>query len=131
MNVQNLVVFGDSEIVVKHVRNSIHCFSPHLKNYQTKVWGLMHKFISFHINSIPRMSNSKDELLANVSSRLLSTEGLSPNAFSVELLFSTSIPDNITNWRVFDDDRQIINFFHMEDTFQDAVIDEGTHDENL
>jgi hypothetical protein len=58
-------------------------------------------------------------------------EGLSPNAFSIELLFRPSIPDNITNWRVFDDDQQIINFLHMEDTFQGAVIDEGTHDENL
>jgi hypothetical protein len=25
----------------------------------------------------------------------------------------------------------IIRFFHMEDTFQGAVIDEGTHNENL
>jgi hypothetical protein len=61
----------------------------------------------------------------------LPVEGLSPNTFSVELLFRPSIPDNITNWRVFDDDQQIINFLHMEDTFQDAVIDESTHDENL
>jgi hypothetical protein len=35
------------------------------------------------------------------------------------------------NWRVFDDDQQIINFLHMEDIFQGAVTDEGTHDENL
>jgi ribonuclease HI len=131
MDVQNLVVFGDSEIVVKQVRNAIHCLSPHLKNYQTEVWGLMHKFLAFNINSIPRMSNSEADLLANVASKLLPAEGLSPNAFSVELLFRPSIPDNITNWRVFDDDQQIINFLHMEDTFQDAVIDEGTHDENL
>jgi hypothetical protein len=131
MDVQNLVVFGDSEIVVKQVRNAIHCLSPHLKNYQTEVWGLMHKFLAFNINSIPRMSNSEVDLLANVASKLLPVEGLSPNAFSVELLFRPSIPDNITNWRVFDDDQQIINFLHMEDTFQDAVIDESTHDENL
>jgi hypothetical protein len=41
------------------------------------------------------------------------------------------IPDNITNWQVFYDDQQIINFLHMEDTFQDDVIDESTHNENL
>jgi hypothetical protein len=44
MNVQNLMVFGDSEIVVRQVRNSIHCLSPHLKSYQAEVWNLMHKF---------------------------------------------------------------------------------------
>jgi hypothetical protein len=35
------------------------------------------------------------------------------------------------NWRVFDDDQQIISFLHMEETFQGTVIDEGTHDKNL
>jgi hypothetical protein len=69
--------------------------------------------------------------LANVASKLLPAEGFSPNAFSVELMFRPSILDNITNWRVFDDDQQIINFMHMEDTFQDVVIDENTHNENL
>ena len=62
---------------------------------------------------------------------MLLAEHLSPNAFSVELLFRPSITDNIKNWRVFDDDQQIINFLHMEDTFQDAIISDSTHDENL
>ena len=43
MNIQNLVVFGDSEIVVRQVRDSIHCLSPHLKSYQSEVWNLMSK----------------------------------------------------------------------------------------
>jgi hypothetical protein len=91
----------------------------------------MQKFLAFNINSIPRTSNSKDYLLASVGSKLLFAEGLSPNAFSIELLFRSSIPENITNSQVFDDDQQIINFLHMEDTFQDAIIDESTHDENI
>ena len=32
MEMQNLIVFGDLEIVVKQVRNEIHCLSLHLKN---------------------------------------------------------------------------------------------------
>jgi hypothetical protein len=91
----------------------------------------MNKFSTFNINYIPRLNNSKVDLLANVASKLFHAEGISPNAFSVKLLFRPSIPDNITNWRVFDDDQQIISFLHMEETFQGAVIDEGTHDENL
>jgi ribonuclease HI len=57
MNIQNLVVFGDSETVIRQVRDSIHCLSPHLKNYQSKLWSLMNKFSSFNINSIPRLNN--------------------------------------------------------------------------
>ena len=104
MHIQNLVVIGDSEIVVRQVRDYIHCLSPHLKSYQSEVWSLMNKFSSFNINSIPRLNNAKADLLDNVASKLLSVEGLSPNTFSVELLFQPSVPDNITNWRVFDDD---------------------------
>jgi hypothetical protein len=76
-----------------------------LNNYQTEVWGLMHKFLAFNKNSIPRSSNLEADLLANVASKLLSAEGLSPNAFLIELLFGPSIPNNITNWRIFDDDQ--------------------------
>jgi ribonuclease HI len=131
MHIQNLIVFGDSEIVVRQVRNSIHCLTPHLKCYQSEVWSLINKFSAFNINSIPRSSNAEADLLANVASKLLPADGLSPSAFSVELLFRPSIPDNITSWRVFDDDQQIINFLHLEETFQGAVIDEQTHDNNL
>jgi ribonuclease HI len=131
MNIQNLTVFGDSEIMVRQVRDSIHCLSPHLKSYQSEVWNLMNKFSAFNINSIPRLNNFEADLLANVASKLFPGEGLSPNAFSIELLFRPSILDNITNWRVFDDDQQIISFLHMEETFQGAVIDECTHDDNL
>jgi hypothetical protein len=34
LNVKELKVFRDSEIIVRQVRNTIHCNSPHLKNYQ-------------------------------------------------------------------------------------------------
>jgi ribonuclease HI len=131
MDVRNLMVFSDSEIVVRKVRNSIHFLSPHLKSYQTEVWSLIQKFSSFNINSVPRLSNSEVDLLANVASKLFTVEGFSLDSFSIELLFRPSIPNNITNWRVFDDDQYIINFLHIEDTFQGAIIDEGTHDENL
>jgi ribonuclease HI len=105
MNIQNLVVFGDFEIVVRQVRDSIHCISPHLKSYQSEVWSLMNKFSAFNINSIPRLNNVEADLLANVASKILPAEGLSSDAFSIELLFRPSVLDNITNWRVFDDDQ--------------------------
>jgi hypothetical protein len=69
------------------------------------------------------------DLLANVASRLIPSDGLMPDTFSVELLYMPSIPNNITNWRVFDDDQHLINFFHLKDTFKDSIIDEGQHDQ--
>ena len=32
------------------------------------------------------------------------------------------------NWRVFEDDEQIINFLHSEDPFKGSVIDDEQHE---
>ena len=39
-----------------------------------------------------------------------------------------SIPDNVTNWKVFYDDQQILGFLTTHDTFKDVAIDEVEHD---
>ena len=97
-----LVVLGDSEIIVRQVRNTIHCIEGHLRNYQTEVWNLLLSFEAFNINSIPHYLNQEADLLANVASRLILSKGMLADSFFVELLFRPSIPDNIVNWRVFD-----------------------------
>ena len=37
MEVKELKVFEDSEIIVRQIKNKIHCNYPHLKAYQNKV----------------------------------------------------------------------------------------------
>ena len=53
LDIKYLQVFGDSEIVVRQVRNTIHCLSDYLKHYQYLVQDLTEHFISFYISSIP------------------------------------------------------------------------------
>ena len=77
--------------------------------------------------SVPRFHNQEVDL----SAKLIPSENFTPNFFSVELIFRPSIPDNIFNWRVFDNDVQVLNFLMNEDTFKDSAIDEVTHEENL
>jgi ribonuclease HI len=60
--------FGDYEIIVQRVRNSIHCHSPHLKNYQLEVWILMNTCEAFNIKSIPWNMNEDVDSLANTTS---------------------------------------------------------------
>jgi ribonuclease HI len=57
LNLKELKVFGDYEIIVKQVRNTIHCDSPHLKNYQQEVHRLIEHFEAFNITMIPREKN--------------------------------------------------------------------------
>ena len=61
-------------------------------------------FSSFNIKSVCRSQNFNDDLLANTTSRLIPPEGLSPQTFSIELMYKPYIPDNVTNWNVFDDE---------------------------
>ena len=85
-------------------------------------------FSAFNISSIPRSQNSAADLLANVASKLLSSEDYSPDRFSVELLFRPSIPDNVTNWRVFNHDEDILQFLTSEKSYDDQIIEENKHD---
>ena len=98
LKVQYLKVFGDSEAVIKQVRNTIHCLSSHLKHYQSLVQELISHFLAFNISPIPRSQNAAADLLANFASKLLPSKDYSPDRFSVELIFRPSIPDNVTNW---------------------------------
>ena len=84
----------------------------------------MHKFEYFNIRSIPHSLNSEVDLLANAASNICPSNDFSHDKFSVELIYMPSILDNITNWRMFEDDEQIINFLHSEDTFKGSIIDD-------
>lgn len=88
-------------------------------------------FSSFNIFFIPRYLNVDANLLENVASRLIPSENFEPNAFSIELIYRPSMPDNVTNWRVFNDGEQIIKFLTMEDNFKDSMIDEEKHDTEI
>ena len=123
IKVRNLKVFGDSEIVVRQVRNTIHCLSPHLKGYQLEVWNLIVHFNAFNINVVPRLQNDAPDLLATSACRLVPTN----NNYFVELIFRPSVPNNVTNMRVFDDNEYIIYFLTNEESFKESIIDEEEH----
>jgi len=70
-------------------------------------------------------------MLANVASGLIPVDYFFANAFPVELIFRPSTPDNITNWWVFDDDSQIIQFPIDMDTFKGSIINDSQHAKTL
>jgi hypothetical protein len=83
---------------------------------------LLPHFTAFEIKFVPRAQNSDAYLLAKVSSKLIPSEEFSHDRFSIELLFRPSVPDNITNSRVFNDDEHIISFITQKDTYKDLLI---------
>jgi len=130
-NIKHLQVFGDSEIVIKQVRNTMHCLSGHLKHYQSLVQDLTFQFTMFNISPIPRLQKTSADLLANVASKLIPPKYYSPDRFSIELIFTPFIPNNITNWRVFNNDPDIIRFLTSKGSYDDQIVDEDQHDNQL
>ena len=122
---------GDSEIIVKQVRNKIHCLSPHFLNYQKLVRDMTNSFKDLNIKSVPRSQKFDADLLSNTASRIIPPEGLSPDTFSIELMYRPSILDNVTNWNVFYDDLQILDLLTTQDTFKVVAIDGVEHDKYL
>jgi hypothetical protein len=49
----------------------------------------------------------------------------------VELLYKPSVPNNISNWKVFEGDEQIINFLTNQENFKDLAIDDEVFQEKL
>ena len=88
----------------------------------------MNKFEAFNIKSIPCTLNSKADMLANVASNLFPSDDFSNDNFFFELIYRLLILDNITNWRVFEDDKQILNFLNSKDTCKGFIIDDEQHE---
>ena len=73
------------------------------------------------------MQNVTADFLVVSAARLVPTN----NKCSIELISRTSIPDNVTNMILFDDDQQIIDFLTNDETFKDSMIDDEEHQANI
>jgi len=60
--------------------------------------------MEFKINVVPKKKNIYYNLLSNFISRLITLEVFIVDKVYVDLLFRPSVHDNVTSWRVFDDD---------------------------
>jgi len=124
LNAKELKVFSDSEIIIRQVRNIIHWNSPHLKNDQQEVHRLIEHFEDFNIIVIPREKNILFDSMDTGASRLSPLEDYEASRFTMELLYKLSVPNNISNWKVFEGDEQIIKFLTNQDNFRYMAIDD-------
>jgi ribonuclease HI len=122
LNVKELKVFRDLEIIIRQVRNTIHCNSSHLKNFQQEVQRLIERFEAFNITTIPRAKNILDDSLATTASSISPLEDYEASRFTVELLYKPLVPNSISNWKVFEGDEQIISFLTNQDNLKTSLL---------
>ena len=71
--------------------------------------------------------NFEGDMMDNVAPNLSLSDDFTSDKKILELIYRSSISDNITNWRIFDDDEQIVSFLHSKDTFKGLIIDDEQH----
>jgi ribonuclease HI len=107
MGIDQLLVFGDSDLVIHQLKNIYQAKKQRLKKYTNEVCDFVENFfLAFNINFIHINLNKQADSLALVASNFKTP--ILPNLrFEVEVRHKNSIPYNINNWQVFKDDEEI------------------------
>jgi hypothetical protein len=92
---------------------------------------LIEHFEYFNITVIPKAKNILVDSLASAASILSPLGDYEASQFIVELLYKPSVPNNISNWKVFDGEEQIISFLTNQDNFKNLTIDDEEFQEKL
>lgn len=124
-----LVVKGDSEVIIRQVRNQYTFHNKWLATYRNQVWNLIEDFDAFGISLIPREENQIANSLVVAASTLEPMQGSKLKRFLVELISTLIVLDNVRKFQVFDDDQHILAFLASSDVFAGQIIDESNRDQ--
>jgi ribonuclease HI len=117
MGIEEILVFGDVELIVNQIRNLYQDKHLKLRTYRNELWDLIGSFfLAFNISFIPREENIMVDSLAISASNF--RVPLPPKLkYDVEVKYRPSIPDNFKHWKVFEDDLEIKRFLETVDEF--------------
>ena len=92
-----------------------------MKQYRNVVWDEIEAFDTFEIIWMDRSNNKMADLLANIA---IKPNDDSFNGISVvELQNRPFVPDNVENWPVFEDDKNILQFMLSEGNYFSQELD--------
>ena len=128
MGIQQIFVYGNNELVVQQVRGNYQVKQDLLKVYRNEVWDMIDNFfIAFNIFYIPRDHKETTDWLSLVTTHFKIPE-ITHLKYPIEVRYRPSVPDNIKQWRVFEDDLEIKRFLELTRRFSNSLIDQEKHD---
>ena len=123
LGIQQISMYGDSELVVQQVSNNYQVKQDLLKVYMNEVWDMVENFfVAFNITYIPRDHNQTANSLALAAThfRIPKTTQLK---YPIEVRYRPSVPDNVNQWNFFEDDIEIKRFLELTGEFLNSLID--------
>lgn len=120
-----LSILGDSDLVIQQMRGNFLTNDLRLRSYRAAAIEILNTFLETQLAKIPRKHNLHAHNLATFSSTCRLP--LEPNHhFTAEIKHRPSVPDNVKNWQVFDNDTQINNFLTSKEEFSSTYMDTST-----
>jgi ribonuclease HI len=120
--VKCLNIKGDLDLVIQQLKNKFACNSKRLKGYRNAILDSLNDLDAFNLIAIPKEQNAKTDELTVAASTLQLPDGLADENILVEVIFRPSVPNNVDDWQVFDDDKQMIKFLTYMHEFSDLDI---------
>ena len=100
-----------------------------MKVYRNEVWDIIDNlFIAFNISFIPRYHNQTVDSLALAATHLRIPKQTQLKC-PIEVRYRPSVPDNIKQWRVFEDDIEIKKFLELTSEFSNLLIEQDEDEE--
>jgi ribonuclease HI len=124
---KQIMVRGDSELIIKQIKGEHATKHPRLRTYRNVVLDTLKCFTEVDLQVIPRGQNIlADGLATSVTTCKIPFRSTHP--YTMEVKCRPTISDNIRYWQVFGNDDQIEDFLN---DFECTNIDLENDDENV
>lgn len=127
---KQIMVRGDSELVVKQIKGEYASKHPRLRAYRNAALDALKCFNEVDLQVMPRGQN----ILANglaTSAASCKIPFHQTRPYTVEVKCRPTVPDNIRYWQVFGNDDQIEDFLQCKKEFECTNIDLENENENV
>ncbi len=125
LGAKRVSIMGDSKLVIKQIDVVYMTKDPRLSYYRGTIVEIINTFLETKLPVIPRKHNMEAHSLEMFASTCKLP--FQPNhQYTTEVRHKLAIPDNLENWQIFFDDKQINNFLISEEEFVNNNIDTST-----
>jgi hypothetical protein len=127
---KQIMVRGDSELIIKQVKGEYAVKHPRLRAYRNVVLDALRCFNEVDLQVMLRGQNIlADGLDTSAAAYKIPFHPTRP--YTVEVKCRLTVPNNIRYWQVFGNDDQIEDFLQCKNDFECTNIDLDNEDENV
>lgn len=123
-------ILGDSDLVIQQMKGNFVTNDNRMISYRTVATNILNAFTEFNLAKILRDHNIHAHSLATFASTCKLP--FEPNHhFTAEIKHRPTVPNNVKDWEVFENDAHINNFLTLEHEFSTININMDSMDDSL